>query len=208
MDMSIECNLQELIASVIGGPYNKKRAAYLLKQSGGMVCDLNHDCDRLTKGQRERLRKALLLCEAYTQQSFPQSFARSLREIGAAFEGLRFQSTESLRLLMLSDSLSVVSNSHEHDLFKGGVRSVVNCTTTIMRAVLKCSRATKFIMAHNHPTGDFNPSKEDVYFFRKVSAASRNVGLTLLDSIIVTSNGFYSIDNKVYTKYDNKKRRQ
>ncbi len=52
--------------------------------------------------------------------------------------------------------------------------------------------AVCMIMAHNHPSGDPEPSDEDVHFTRDLELAGRMVGIQLIDHIIIGDNQYYS----------------
>jgi DNA repair protein RadC len=49
------------------------------------------------------------------------------------------------------------------------------------------------ILVHNHPSGDPNPSIEDVQMTRAVAEAGDLVGVTLLDHVVVARDGFCSV---------------
>lgn len=52
--------------------------------------------------------------------------------------------------------------------------------------------AVCMIMVHNHPSGDPEPSDEDVHFTRDLELAGRMVGISLIDHIIIGDNRYYS----------------
>ena len=52
--------------------------------------------------------------------------------------------------------------------------------------------ATSFIMAHNHPSGDISPSKQDIDVYRRILECSKLMNISLLDNVIVGSEGIYS----------------
>lgn len=53
-------------------------------------------------------------------------------------------------------------------------------------------RAAAIIIAHNHPTGNVTPSKDDVEITRKLKAAGETLGIKVLDHIIFSHKGYYS----------------
>ncbi len=56
--------------------------------------------------------------------------------------------------------------------------------------------STAIIVAHNHPSGDLEPSAEDYGITRRIAAACDTVGVRFLDHIILSRNGYYSfVDN-------------
>ncbi|WP_293445207.1 DNA repair protein RadC [Persephonella sp.] len=48
------------------------------------------------------------------------------------------------------------------------------------------------ILAHNHPEGSAEPSKEDISFTENIKKLSIQLGFELLDHIIIGKKGFYS----------------
>lgn len=55
------------------------------------------------------------------------------------------------------------------------------------------ANAAKVIVAHNHPSGDTEPSPEDIALTRRLGEVSRIVGIELIDHIIVTTDKFVSM---------------
>ena len=53
-------------------------------------------------------------------------------------------------------------------------------------------RAASVLVAHNHPSGDPNPSKYDIETTQQLAAAAHLLGLILQDHVIITKNRFYS----------------
>lgn len=60
------------------------------------------------------------------------------------------------------------------------------------REVLKpaiLANAAAFVLGHNHPSAEVNPSAEDVEITKRLYAASDLLGIRLLDHVIVAENG-------------------
>jgi DNA repair protein RadC len=53
-------------------------------------------------------------------------------------------------------------------------------------------RASAVIVAHNHPAGPLEPSKEDRKITAQLKAAGETLGIRLLDHIIFNHKGYYS----------------
>ena len=53
--------------------------------------------------------------------------------------------------------------------------------------------AASVILAHNHPSGDTEPSKADIELTGRLGDAGRLLGIELADHLIVTKTGFLSI---------------
>ena len=54
------------------------------------------------------------------------------------------------------------------------------------------SSAAQIIIAHNHPSGDPEPSKEDLSITKKLIGAGKIFGIEVADHLIVTKTGFTS----------------
>lgn len=53
-------------------------------------------------------------------------------------------------------------------------------------------RAASVIIAHNHPSGDPSPSKQDIKTTQQLIAAGILLGIPLQDHIIITAKSYYS----------------
>ena len=53
--------------------------------------------------------------------------------------------------------------------------------------------AVAVIVAHNHPSGDPSPSREDREVTDRLNRAGEVMGIRLLDSVVVAESGFHSI---------------
>jgi len=61
----------------------------------------------------------------------------------------------------------------------------------IFSVALKAN-ATQIILAHNHPSGNLEPSSKDCDLTKKIKVAGELLDLKILDHIIVTTEGYYS----------------
>lgn len=52
--------------------------------------------------------------------------------------------------------------------------------------------AAAIIFAHNHPSGDVEPSQSDIHITRKLFFALQYVGIILHEHMIISSEGYYS----------------
>lgn len=77
-------------------------------------------------------------------------------------------------------------------LSRGTVDRAAAFPGEVARAALKES-APAVILAHNHPSGDPEPSGEDRVFTSAVEAALGTVGVKLLDHVVVGREGYASL---------------
>ena len=62
--------------------------------------------------------------------------------------------------------------------------------------------AASVVLIHNHPSGDENPSSEDIRITEKIIAAGKVMDITLFDHLIVSANGYFSIRQKIPILFD------
>lgn len=74
--------------------------------------------------------------------------------------------------------------------------SIVHPREVMKPAIL--SNAASIIVAHNHPSGDPSPSKEDIQVTKRLGEAGKMLGIELLDHIILGENSFISLKEKGY----------
>jgi len=80
---------------------------------------------------------------------------------------------------------------------QGGLDASLVDIRLLMKLLLE-KEATAFIMAHNHPSGNQQPSESDIQLTGRVKEAAKLMNLQLLDHLIVTGKDYYSfIDHGV-----------
>lgn len=78
-------------------------------------------------------------------------------------------------------------------------RGTINTSLAHPREVFKralLNNASDIIVAHNHPSGDPNPSKEDLQITERLKEAGNLLGINLLDHIIVGEDKYISLKEK------------
>ena len=98
---------------------------------------------------------------------------------------------ENFLLFCLNSKNKVI---HSEVIFKGGLNSCIICPKVLFRKALKYN-SNSVIIAHNHPSGDLNPSDEDLSIFKKLKDSGDILQLSVLDSIIFNKKEYYSLLN-------------
>lgn len=73
----------------------------------------------------------------------------------------------------------------------GGLSGTVADPKVIFQVALK-STSSSIIIAHNHPSGNLKPSENDIQLTKKLKSAGEFLDLTVLDHLIICSDGYYS----------------
>lgn len=60
------------------------------------------------------------------------------------------------------------------------------------------SNAASILVGHNHPSGQAEPSQEDINVTKKLVKAGKIIGIDLLDHIVMGEDSFVSLKEKGY----------
>ncbi|MGL5014005.1 MAG: JAB domain-containing protein, partial [Bacteroidales bacterium] len=97
---------------------------------------------------------------------------------------------ESSFIILLNSAQNIIGYAK---ISQGGVCStVVDCKIVAKYAVE--SLASSVIFMHNHPTGNLAASTQDKKITSKLNQGLKFLDIKLLDSIIITEDGFSIID--------------
>jgi DNA repair protein RadC len=78
-------------------------------------------------------------------------------------------------------------------LSQGGIQGTVMDPRLVAHYAVKCL-ASAVIIAHNHPSGALKPSEADLTLTKKIDKGLQLLDIKLLDHVILTSEGHYSLD--------------
>jgi DNA repair protein RadC len=95
---------------------------------------------------------------------------------------------EECYMLMLNKANKVLCYA---SVSKGGISGTVVDPKIIFQTALK-SNASSIIFAHNHPSGNRQPSEADNKITKKIKEAGLLLDIALLDSLILAGDGYYS----------------
>lgn len=95
---------------------------------------------------------------------------------------------EHFRVLYLNRRSAVLRDSL---IARGDVGAVNASLRRIMAQALECN-ATALIAAHNHPSGNREPSESDRLLTKDLIAAARPMGIRVLDHVIVAGDSYFS----------------
>ena len=73
-------------------------------------------------------------------------------------------------------------------------RSIVHPREIFIEAIK--DNAAAIVVAHNHPSGNTEPSEEDREVTRRLTEAGKILGINVLDHVVFGQNGYYSFLEK------------
>jgi DNA repair protein RadC len=74
---------------------------------------------------------------------------------------------------------------------KGGIAGTYVDVKIVLQTALKAS-ASSILISHNHPSGSYKPSKEDLVLTNAIKKGCEAVGIKLLDHVIMTEESYCS----------------
>ena len=95
---------------------------------------------------------------------------------------------ESFKILLCDNNNRVLGI---HQVSEGGLTGTVVDIRIIAQSII-LSNAKSVILAHNHPSGNLEPSKQDKNVTNKIKNMCELLEVKLLDHIILTSENYFS----------------
>jgi len=104
---------------------------------------------------------------------------------------------ESSFILLLNNNMHTIGFAK---ISQGGITGTVIDPRIVAHYAVK-SLATCVIIAHNHPSGNLNPSESDKKVTEKIHKGLSLLDIDLVDHIILTSSGFTSFRDEGLAPY-------
>jgi DNA repair protein RadC len=95
---------------------------------------------------------------------------------------------ESFFILLLNRQNKTIGYAK---ISQGGVAGTVVDAKIVLKYIVD-TLASAVILCHNHPSGNLNPSTQDLEITKKLSQAAKLVDSQVIDHIILTPDSFYS----------------
>ncbi|MFS0636287.1 DNA repair protein RadC [Mesobacillus foraminis] len=107
---------------------------------------------------------------------------------------MRFLSQEHFVCLYLNTKNQVI---HRQTIFIGSLNASIVHPREVFREAVRRAAAS-VICAHNHPSGDASPSREDIEVTKRLVECGKMIGIELLDHLIIGDNKYVSLKEKGY----------
>ena len=102
--------------------------------------------------------------------------------------GSQIEFKEYFYILLLNRANKVIGY---HKLSEGGINGTIADVRIAFATALKCA-ASGMILCHNHPSGNTEPSEQDLTLTKKFVEAGKLLDVPVLDHIILTFGGSFS----------------
>ena len=78
---------------------------------------------------------------------------------------------------------------------EGGITETSVDVRIILQAAL-LTNSVALVLAHNHPSGNLKPSRQDMEITKQVKEAAKLMRITVIDHLILTDAGYYSFSDE------------
>ena len=129
-------------------------------------------------GNRRRETEALQRGQITTSKDAAAAIQRHLADL----------QHEEFWILMLNRANKIIG---KHPVSQGGIAGTVVDAKMVFKPAVENS-ASSVILCHNHPSGNRQPSDEDIKLTKKLRDAGVNLDVKVIDHIIVTDSGYFS----------------
>ena len=99
---------------------------------------------------------------------------------------------EEMHVLYLNRANKIIRSDFHT---KGGVTGTVVCVKEVLKQAVQL-KAHGVILVHNHPSGNNQPSSQDVEVTRKIKEALKFVDSQPLDHVIIAKDKYYSFTDE------------
>ena len=180
---------RRLIADLLGpaaaAGLERVPVAALLDADGGELATLG-----LRPAARRRLLAAAELARRFQPAAAaPRDTCERPEHFLPHLERLRASPVEVLAVLTLDARLGLLGDLCQ--VASGGVMHVGVTAREVFAPAIR-RRAVAIALAHNHPSGDPEPSSEDRAFTRLMARAGAVLGIQVLDHLVVTRRSYFS----------------
>lgn len=117
--------------------------------------------------------------------SRPEDSFALLRQV---WNAEKIEMVEEFKVLLLNRANRVLG---VFQVSLGGVAGTVVDTGIILAAAVKAN-ASSMILAHNHPSGNLQPSRQDEEVTKKIIGAAQFLNMKIHDHVIITAEDFFS----------------
>ncbi|MDD7251847.1 MAG: DNA repair protein RadC [Prevotellaceae bacterium] len=191
----------ELLAILIGSGSDKENAVELMNR---ILQDYGGDLDQFARISYEQLlsyrgigeAKAITLLAALElgnrRATRKPAKRQQFTDPDAIYHFLRNRMSdvdhEVSHVILLDQHLQYMADRR---ISEGGLSSTVVDPRMVLKYAIS-HNAAAIVLAHNHPSGAINPSREDDNLTARMQRACEAVGIRFIDHIIVSGSGYYS----------------
>lgn len=199
-----DLSMAELVAVLLGVGTRKEEvldmAHRILKEYGERTIVHETDPQRLADTLQIPITKAcqIVACFELGRRYFDSRagqpiYIRTAAQAYRHMSGMASLQKEQLRGLYLNSRYQLI---HEEIISVGSLTANVVHPREVFRPAVQHG-AVAIIVAHNHPSGQLDPTESDIEVTSQLRSTGSILGIELLDHLIIAESGYLSINGEV-----------
>lgn len=146
------------------------------------------------------------ICELTIRMSRPANYkkiqVKATKDVAKLLMNeMRFLKKEIVKIIVLNNKNEILTIK---DIGMGIANFVELGLKDVLLEPIKLE-APKFIIVHNHPSGNPTPSKQDIIFTEKLAEMSGKLGIELLDHIVIGDLDYKSVCKEIQKTIEEQK---
>jgi DNA repair protein RadC len=175
------------VAKQILRKYSKKRLLQMKYKDLSKIKGIGPAKACIILASQELIKRALKIQD----ETLP--IIRSTKDVAAQAVYLRDKTREHLMTIYLNARNEMIWK--KQSTFIGTLNANLVHPREIFKEALE-HNAASVILVHNHPSGDPEPSEDDLEITKRIVEAGKIMGIDILDHIIITKNRVFSFKEK------------
>lgn len=146
------------------------------------------------------------ICELTIRMSRPANYkkiqVKATKDVAKLLMNeMRFLKKEIVKIIVLNNKNEILTIK---DIGMGIANFVELGLKDVLLEPIKLE-APKFIIVHNHPSGNATPSRQDIIFTEKLAEMSGKLGIELLDHIVIGDLDYKSVCKEIQKTIEEQK---
>lgn len=125
----------------------------------------------------------------FGQKVNPNIIIENFEDVAELVADLKLRKKEYLVALFLNSRNELIARE---DIVVGGTNTAFLAPSDLFRPALE-KNSSQVIIAHNHPSGNCNPSDDDLKLTERLIESGKIIGVSLLDHVIVSQKDIISL---------------
>lgn len=194
-----ELDIEDIIGLIIGNQAEKKITKDIANIPYKKLLNMKTDDFLQYKGigpiTARRLEAVMLFTKKMSKMRVDSENKYKILSPDDAFQYFRYlmyEVQENLVSLYLDTKNNVIKRK---TIYIGGLDSSILHPREVFKEAISYS-ASRIILAHNHPSGDPTPSREDIKVTQRFCEVGNIIGIDVLDHIVIGENKYVSLKAK------------
>ncbi|HZG72015.1 MAG TPA: DNA repair protein RadC [Chondromyces sp.] len=194
-----QAELTHLLAVLIGPKADTGVTDRLASRGVRELCDFRMEDYMeagLSKIEAQRVYEGFQLARKWFGNRLPSHFViRSPEDAAGVLEDMKLLVQEHFVCLCLNTKNMVI---RRETVFVGSLNAAIVHPREVYKLALKTAGTASILVAHNHPSGEVSPSREDIEVTSRLTEVGRVVGIELIDHLIIGDGTYLSMKERGY----------